>query len=71
MLGTNPVRGWNTHVVEEHFVEVVFAGHFGDRYNGDAGRVHRKDEVGDPLLLRSVDISSCDENPELGMIGPR
>ena len=69
-LVADQVVGRQPHVVEEHLVERVRAGHLDDGPDVDAGQVHRAHEVGDALVLRRRRVgTSGDEDAVAGDAG--
>ena len=55
--------------VEEHLVELRFAGHLHERPNGHTFLLNRENEHRDPPMLRRIGIRPCQENRELAVLG--
>src|SRR5690349_2815999 len=72
-LGADEVLAWYEHVLEEHLVELLAAGHLAQRTYGDARGLHVADEVADALRLRRRRVRSCEQDAparELGVARP-
>ena len=59
------------HVIEEHLVELVGAGHVHQRLHRDARRLHIQDEVGNPLVLGRVRVGAGEQDHPLGHMRQR
>ena len=55
-------------VGEEHLAEVPVGGHVGDRADLDTGRVHRHDDLADPLVRRPVGVGAADQVAVVGQL---
>ncbi len=59
----------DTHLIEEHFVEVRHARHLHDGTDLDTRAIHGTDEVGDALVLGSLGVGAGQQDPERGPVG--
>ena len=57
VFATDTILNWNTHVIEEHSVDVVFSDEV-ELLQGDARCVHRHDENADALVLGSIGVGA-------------
>src|SRR5438132_918128 len=68
---TDQVFAWDTHAVEEHFVEMVMAVHHHQRTHLHAARMHVvEQQVTDPLMLGRVGIGARQQEHSVGDDNP-
>ena len=64
-----PERVVGARVVEEHLVERSVARDVPQRTHGDAGLVHRHEERGDPLVLRTLRVGAGEQQSVRRLVG--
>ena len=58
----------HAHVGEEHFVEFRASRHRAQRAHIEAGRLHRQQQVGNPLVLRLVRLGAAQQEHHVGVV---